>query len=120
MAGIWILFFSIFMECCVSVRPRDHYWHLTCEVEYLKYFSMEKLVSWFDFNSPDVEVIIAHLSNVDWTVFDEENFKQCVGRRFYDLIYESFGMHIPKLAVDNLAVSFIVLITTRLKHCEVL
>jgi hypothetical protein len=37
---------------------------------------MEKRVSWFDFNSPDVEIIIAHLSNVDWTVFDEENFKQ--------------------------------------------
>jgi hypothetical protein len=57
---------------------------------------------------------------VDWTVFDGENFKQCVKRRFYDVFYESFGMHIPKFAVDNLAVTFIALITTRLKHCEVL
>jgi hypothetical protein len=70
------------LKCYVSLRSRlegpllRFYGHhpafvLTCEVKYLKNVSMGKRVSWFDFNRANVEGIIAHLSNINWSsIFD--------------------------------------------------
>jgi hypothetical protein len=57
---------------------------LTCEIEYLKYVSMCKRGSRFDFGNADVDKMILQLSAVDWSDLLRSD---CVVEWFYDGVY---------------------------------
>jgi hypothetical protein len=65
-----------------------------CDIEYLKYVSMCRRVSRFDFGKTDVDGMILQLSAVEWSDL-LWGVPGCV-QKFYYAIYECFELHVPK------------------------
>jgi hypothetical protein len=95
---------------------------LTCEIEYLKYVSMCKRVSRFDFSKADVDGMILQLSAVDWSDLLRGDCVDACVQKFYDAIYECFELYVPKYILKKLHCilgltrNFTTLIITRRRH----
>jgi Reverse transcriptase (RNA-dependent DNA polymerase) len=69
---------------------------LTCEVQYLKYTTMSKRISRFNFKKADVDAMTEYLSHVSWSnLFLVNDIDACVAN-FYDVMNGCFELHVPK------------------------
>jgi hypothetical protein len=82
-----------------------------CKVKYLKYVSMEKHFSRFYINKANILLI-----SVDPQFLLGRLLKRL--RRFTLVIYKSFGLHIPKTIIKNLAVHWFHIILDVLKSYD--
>jgi hypothetical protein len=72
----------------VKIRPAAP----SRDIEYLKYVSMCRRVSRFDFGEADVDGIILQLSAVEWSDFVRGDCVDGFVQIFYDAIYECFEL----------------------------
>jgi hypothetical protein len=89
-------------DCPLLSLDRHHpAFVLTCDVQYLKYSSMSKRISRFDFKKANAEAMIESLSHVDWlNLFAVNDIDMCVAK-FYDLMNECFELHVPKFVAGG-------------------
>jgi hypothetical protein len=78
----------------------------TCDIEYLKYLSICKRFSCFDFGKADVDGMILQLSAVDWSDLLGGDCVDERVRKFYYRIYECFELFVLKYIVKDCTVKY--------------
>jgi Reverse transcriptase (RNA-dependent DNA polymerase) len=74
---------------------------LTCEVQYLKYTTMSKRISRFDFKKADVDAMTEYLSHINWSdLFAVNDIDTCVAK-FYDAMNGCFELYVPKFVAGG-------------------
>jgi hypothetical protein len=74
---------------------------LTCNISYLKYTTMSRRISRFNFKKADADAMIEYFSHVRWTDLFPDNDLDAYVANFYDVVNGCFELFVPKLVAGG-------------------